>query len=75
VCVDVSAFEDRVVLEIADNGVGGFDGVHTANDDLYAPSGRGIMFMRALMDRVEFEPAAGGGTVVRLVKHHGHGMA
>jgi anti-sigma regulatory factor (Ser/Thr protein kinase) len=39
--------------------------------DLYAPSGRGIMFMRALMDRVEFETAGGGGTLVRLVKHHG----
>lgn len=70
VCVDVSAYEDRVVLEIADNG-SGFDGVHRASDDLYAPSGRGIMFMRALMDRVEFEPANGGGTLVRLVKHHG----
>lgn len=69
VCVDVSAFDDRVVLEVADNGAG-FDGIHSTSDDLYAPSGRGIMFMRALMDRVEFEPAHGGGTLVRLVKHH-----
>jgi anti-anti-sigma factor len=74
VCVDVSAFDDRVILEIADNG-SGFDGVHFASDDLYAPSGRGIMFMRALMDRVEFEPASGGGTLVRLVKHHRSGTA
>jgi serine/threonine-protein kinase RsbW len=74
VCVGVSAYDDRIVLEIADNGVG-FDGVHSGNDDLYAPSGRGIMFMRALMDRVEFEPAAGGGTLVRLVKHHRRGTA
>lgn len=70
VCVDVSAFADRVVLEVADNGVG-FNGVHNASDDLYAASGRGIMFMRALMDRVEFEPATGGGTLVRLIKHLG----
>lgn len=69
VCVDVRAFADRVVVEVTDNGAG-FDGVHIASDDLYAPSGRGIMFMRALMDRVEFEPAKGGGTLVRLVKHH-----
>ena len=74
VCVEVVAFDDRVVLEIADNGAG-FDGVHFASDDLYAPSGRGIMFMRALMDRVEFEPASGGGTLVRLVKHHRPGTA
>jgi hypothetical protein len=32
------------------------------------------MFMRALMDRVEFEPAPGGGTIVRLVKHHRGGV-
>jgi anti-anti-sigma factor len=74
VCVDVAAFDDRVVLEVADNG-SGFDGVHYASDDLYASSGRGIMFMRALMDRVEFEPASGGGTLVRLVKHHRPGTA
>jgi len=72
VCVDVSAFDDRVVLEVADNG-SGFDGIHAAADDLYAPSGRGIMFMRALMDRVEFETAPGGGTLVRLMKHHRSG--
>ena len=68
VSVGISAFEDRVVIEVADKGVG-FDGVHSTSDDIYAPSGRGIMFMRALMDRVEFEPATGGGTLVRLVKH------
>ena len=45
-----------------------------ASDDLYAPSGRGIMFMRALMDRVDFEPAPGGGTLVRLTKHHRGGI-
>jgi serine/threonine-protein kinase RsbW len=64
----ISAYDDRVVIEIADEGVG-FDGVHSGSSDLYAPSGRGIMFMRALMDRVEFSASAGGGTLVRLVKH------
>ena len=64
----VSAYRDRVCIEVADRGAG-FDGVHRSDDDVYAPSGRGIMFMRALMDRVEFEPAQGGGTVVRLIKH------
>ena len=69
VCVNVIAYPDRAVLEVSDNGAG-FNGEHGGTDDLYAPSGRGIMFMRALMDRVEFEPAAGGGTLVRLVKFH-----
>lgn len=70
VCVDVIAFADRVVIEVADNGAG-FNGEHAMSADLYAPSGRGIMFMRALMDRVEFEAVEGGGTLVRLVKRHG----
>jgi anti-anti-sigma factor len=66
--LSVDAYSDRVVLEVTDNGTG-FDGATVRVDDLYAPSGRGIMFMHALMDRVEFEPAPAGGTVVRLVKH------
>jgi serine/threonine-protein kinase RsbW len=70
VSIEAIAFPDRVVLEVSDSGVG-FNGEHSMSPDLYAPSGRGIMFMRALMDRVEFEPAPGGGTLVRLVKHHG----
>ena len=66
--VEVEAFEDRVVVEVSDQGCG-FNGVSAASDDLYAPGGRGIMFMRALMDRVEFETPGSGGTLVRLVKH------
>ena len=66
--VDVEAYEDRVVVEVRDQGCG-FDGIPSASDDLYAPGGRGIMFMRALMDRVEFETPESGGTLVRLVKH------
>lgn len=66
--VGVMAYEDRVIIEVSDNGVG-FDGTPSGSNDVYAPSGRGIMFMRALMDRVEFVPRDGGGTTVRLVKH------
>lgn len=66
--VDVVAYPDRVVLEVMDNGQG-FDGTHSGSDDLYAPNGRGIMFMRALMDRVEYDASPMGGTLVRLVKH------
>jgi len=66
--VAVSAYEDRLVIEVTDAGVG-FDGTATCHDDVYAAGGRGIMFMRALMDRVEFECPTAGGTTVRLVKH------
>ncbi|PKQ29322.1 MAG: hypothetical protein CVT60_05935 [Actinobacteria bacterium HGW-Actinobacteria-10] len=66
--VRVHAFSDKVILEIEDAGTG-FDGDHSCSDDLYASSGRGIMFMRALMDRVEFASSRTGGTLVTLVKH------
>jgi anti-anti-sigma factor len=66
--VRVSSYRDCIVIDIEDAGAG-FDGVHACSDDLYASGGRGIMFMRALMDRVVFSPAPGGGTIVTLVKH------
>lgn len=67
--VKIAAYPDRVLLEILDRGRG-YDGTQPQlGDDLYAPSGRGVMFMRALMDRVDFSERPGGGTVVRLVKH------
>ncbi len=66
--VTIDAFDDRVVVRVEDTGCG-FDGEHACSDDLYASGGRGIMFMKALMDRVEFEPAEDGGTIVTLVKH------
>jgi len=58
------------VLEVVDYG-GGFDGTLTQSKDVYAPGGRGVTFMRALTDRVEFERPEAGGTLVRLVKHRG----
>lgn len=66
--VRTAAYDDRIIMEVVDNGPG-FDGCHTAEHDLYAPSGRGIMFMQALMDRVEFDCSDDGGTIVRLIKH------
>lgn len=72
VLIGVSAYQDRVVLEVRDSGCG-FSGTPALSDDLYAPGGRGIMFMRALMDRVEFDTPESGGTRVRLVKHRNGG--
>jgi serine/threonine-protein kinase RsbW len=65
--VDVRAFEDRVDVVVSDSGCG-FDGAAPAREDVYAPSGRGVLFMRALMDAVEFGACSGGGTSVRLAK-------
>jgi anti-anti-sigma factor len=68
VVVEVAAYPDRAVLVVRDRGAG-FDGSADDGADLYAPSGRGVMFMRALMDRVDFARSPDGGTVVTLVKH------
>ncbi len=68
ISIRVEAYDNRIVLIVRDSGCG-FDGEHSCSDDLYAASGRGIMFMRALMDHVEFEPLQDGGTLVRLTKH------
>ncbi|MDP2300256.1 MAG: anti-sigma factor antagonist [Coriobacteriia bacterium] len=66
--VDVTAYPDRVSIEVRDRG-SGFDGEAQTDGDPYASSGRGVMFMQALMDRVEFVRLAEGGTAVTLVKH------
>lgn len=66
--VRILAYGDRIIIEVMDNGAG-FDGRHSGSEDIYAPNGRGIMFMRALMDRVEFDRSPLGGTLVRLTKH------
>ena len=68
--ITVTAYPDRVMVQVADPGSGfpGFDGEHVCSDDLYAVGGRGVMFMRALMDQVCFAPREGGGTEVTLVK-------
>lgn len=68
VSVRIIAYDDRVVFEVMDNGPG-FDGAARGSDDLYAPSGRGVLFMNALMDRVDFGTPKEGGTLVRLTKH------
>jgi anti-anti-sigma factor len=73
ILVRVIAGTDRVAIEVEDHGPG-FDGIHSSTDDVYAPGGRGVLFMRALMDRVEFEPTDEGGTRVRLVKHRTQGV-
>jgi len=69
--IDVGAFEDRVEILVSDTGVG-FDGIAAAAVDVFAPSGRGVLFMRALMDAVDFVDKDGAGTCVRLTKRRPH---
>lgn len=66
--IAVIAYSDRAVIEISDSGAG-FDGMPSRDVDVYDAGGRGVMFMRALMDLVEFERSPLGGTLVRLTKH------
>lgn len=71
VSIVVTAHPDRVVLVVSDGGAG-FDGQLARDGDPYASSGRGVMFMRALMDHVDFVRLPEGGTAVTLVKHLGN---
>lgn len=71
--VEVSLVRSDVGFEmtVRDFGVG-FDVDQipdpTNPENLLKASGRGILFMRAFMDEVEWWPHEGGGTVVRMVK-------
>lgn len=71
--VEVSLVRSDVGFEmtVRDFGVG-FDVDEipdpTNPENLLKANGRGILFMRAFMDEVEWWPHEGGGTVVRMVK-------
>jgi serine/threonine-protein kinase RsbW len=61
-----------VTIRVEDEGEG-FDPADipdpTDPENLLRPSGRGIFYMRQFMNRVDFIPAAGGGTAVVMVRH------
>jgi serine/threonine-protein kinase RsbW len=63
--------EERAFLEIIDHG-DGFDPGARAPEGVRVPdeseSGRGVMLMRALMDKVRFESRSGDGNTVILEK-------
>jgi serine/threonine-protein kinase RsbW len=67
IAVEVRAFDDHVEVVVSDAGCG-FDGQAPMKQDVYASSGRGVLFMRALMDGVEFSACDRGGTSVKLAK-------
>jgi serine/threonine-protein kinase RsbW len=63
--------EERAFLEIIDQGEGFDPEVRAPEGELVADeseSGRGVMLMRALMDKVRFESHSGDGNTVILEK-------
>ncbi len=64
----------RLVVRVMDQGRG-FDLVDVADpcapENLLKPCGRGLLFMRCLMDSLTLRRAPGGGTEVRMVKKIG----
>jgi serine/threonine-protein kinase RsbW len=60
-----------VTITVEDEGEG-FDPKDipdpTDPENLLRPNGRGIFYMRQFMNHVEFSPAPGGGTAVRMVR-------
>lgn len=69
--VEFRASQSAVEISVRDQGEG-FDpaGVPDPTDpqNVLKTSGRGILFMRTFMDEVQWSPAEGGGTLVRMTK-------
>ena len=69
--VDLEVEGEDLVIRVEDEGVG-FDparlGDPLAPENLLRPNGRGIFYMKSFMDRIEYNPRPGGGTIVTLRK-------
>jgi len=61
--------EDRLVVEVADDGTGfDFDEVGNGDDDELTEGGLGIAIIRAVADEVELAGRESGGSRLRFVK-------
>ncbi|HEX9942626.1 MAG TPA: ATP-binding protein [Thermoanaerobaculia bacterium] len=69
--VDLEVEGGDLVIRVEDEGVG-FDPSQLddplAPENLLRPNGRGIFYMKSFMDRIEYGPGPGGGTMVTLRK-------
>ncbi len=73
--INVSAYRDRVVIEVRDEGRG-FEIAPDEEPEATDERGRGIRLMRMLVDSVEVRKRSDGpGTVVRLIKVTGEGVS
>lgn len=73
--VEITLIDAAGVMEIAIRDFGeGFNVEEvpdpTNPENLLKASGRGILFMHNFVDAVEWEAAAGGGTIVKMIKNH-----
>jgi serine/threonine-protein kinase RsbW len=73
--VEITLLSNGEVMEILIRDFGaGFDVEEvpdpTNPENLLKASGRGILFMHNFVDKVEWEPADGGGTIVKMTKNH-----
>jgi stage II sporulation protein AA (anti-sigma F factor antagonist) len=68
IVVDVAAYADRVTVAVTDSGEDPDSSFEGASGD-YAPTGRGMIVMRAFLDRVDVSRSAEGRTTVTLAKH------
>ena len=69
--IEFQVYPDRIVIQVDDAG-SGFDPSAVpdplAPENLLKPSGRGILFIRSMMDQVEFLRSPAGGTRLKMVK-------
>ncbi len=61
--------EDRIAVEVMDEGIGFDYGNWIPAEDLLRERGRGILIMREFTDSLDYDRAADGRFLVRLTKH------
>lgn len=69
----LSVVQDGLEATVCDHGVGFDPGATpdpTEGDNVMRTSGRGLLLIRAFVDDVEFEKAADGGTIIKMLKRH-----
>lgn len=69
--VDLYLEDEELIIQVEDEGMG-FQPDDLRNplapENLLKPNGRGIFYMNSFMDKIEYNPRPGGGTIVTLRK-------
>ena len=71
--LDIERNEEELIVTIGDEGSGFDFGAlpdPLAPENLMRQSGRGLLLIRAFVDEFDLHTRPGGGTEVRMVKHH-----